>query len=51
MSPYRINVLRIAVAVVAVVMIVYGISRGELSAILHKAINICFECIGLGQGL
>lgn len=34
--------------VLAVVMIVYGINRGEVSIVLNKAINVCLECIGLG---
>ena len=34
--------------VVAVMMIVYGMYRGEVSIVLNKAINVCLECIGLG---
>jgi len=29
-------------------MIVLGILSGELTAIFHKAIYICLECIGIG---
>ncbi|MFW5647036.1 MAG: CD1871A family CXXC motif-containing protein [Acetivibrio ethanolgignens] len=25
-----------------------GVSRGEVATVLNKAVNICFECIGLG---
>lgn len=32
----------------AVMMIVYGMYRGEVSIVLNKAINVCLECIGLG---
>lgn len=32
----------------AVAMIAYGVGRGEVDVVLNKAINICFECIGLG---
>ena len=28
--------------------IFYGVSRGEASLVLGKAIRICMECIGLG---
>lgn len=34
--------------VVAVMMIVYGMYRGEVSIVLNKAVNVCLECIGLG---
>ncbi len=37
-----------AILVVAVVMILYGIYRGEISIVLNKAVNACLECIGLG---
>ncbi len=32
----------------AVHMITVGVSRGEMSTVLNKAVNICLECIGLG---
>ncbi len=39
---------RAAVAVSGVVLFTAGIFRGELAAILQKAIYICLECIGIG---
>lgn len=39
---------RIAVAVLAVSFIVFGIVNGETPGVLAKAINVCLECIGIG---
>lgn len=33
-----------------VVLIVIGRIRGEHLIVLKKAINICLECIGIGEG-
>ncbi|MGN0778488.1 MAG: CD1871A family CXXC motif-containing protein [Aristaeellaceae bacterium] len=44
----RMLALQMAVAVTAVLFILYGVYREEVSLVLAKAINICFECIGLG---
>ena len=38
----------LALAAVGVLMMVFGISRGELRVVLTNAVNICMECIGLG---
>ncbi|HHV42935.1 MAG TPA: thioredoxin [Clostridiaceae bacterium] len=40
--------LRLAVLLVAVVIIIVGTSRQEVRAVFAKAIRICLECIGLG---
>lgn len=34
--------------ITAGIFIVYGTFRGEVGVVLNKAVNICFECIGLG---
>lgn len=42
------NLVRVLLLVVALVFLIYGVKRGEREIVLHKAVNICFECIGLG---
>ncbi|MEA1974225.1 MAG: CD1871A family CXXC motif-containing protein [Bacillota bacterium] len=39
---------RIALILISVLMIGFGIYRGEMSIVFNKAINICLECIGIG---
>lgn len=41
-------VLRIVIAVAALVLLIVGIVNGGMADVLSKAINICTECIGLG---
>ncbi len=31
-----------------ILLVISGISRGEVLVVLQKAINICLECIGIG---
>lgn len=42
------NLIRAAVLTVAVAMIVFGVTHGEVSIVLRKAVKVCLECIGLG---
>ena len=41
----RIGIL---IAAIGLVMMGFGICRGEMAAVMEKAINICLECIGIG---
>ena len=36
----------LALAAVGVLMMAFGIYRGEMMVVLTKAVNICMECIG-----
>ena len=38
----------IALAAVGILMMVFGIYRGEMEVVFTKAVNICMECIGIG---
>ncbi|MBN1623964.1 MAG: thioredoxin [Clostridia bacterium] len=38
----------IAVIIIAIAMVVFGIYRTEVSDVFNKAIRICLECIGIG---
>ena len=38
----------LALAAVGVLMMAFGIYRGEMMVVLTKAVNICMECIGIG---
>ena len=38
----------LAALVLAAALIVVGVCRGEVQTVAQKAVNICFECIGLG---
>lgn len=31
-----------------VLMVLYGIHRGEVATVLSKGVRICLECIGVG---
>ena len=38
----------LAALALAALLIAAGVGRGEMEIVAQKAINICFECIGLG---
>lgn len=49
MSRYRPSSWKgICVAILGIVLMIYGISRGEMTVVLEKAVKICLECIGIG---
>ncbi|SEW16827.1 hypothetical protein SAMN05216413_1359 [Ruminococcaceae bacterium KH2T8] len=42
------NLTAILLIVCAAVLIIVGISMHQPESVLHKAVRICMECIGLG---
>ena len=40
--------VRMLLLIAAVMLLVLGTIRGEVSVVFTKAVNICMECIGIG---
>ena len=40
--------IQIVLLITGVMMITYGVFRGEVDVVLNKAIKICLECVGIG---
>lgn len=38
----------LVISIFGLVLMVFGIYRGEMAVVLKKAVNICLECIGIG---
>lgn len=43
-----VKIIRAALLLLALLSAGYGISRGEVTEVFEKAVNICLECIGIG---
>ena len=41
-------VAQVALLIVGVAMVCFGVMRGEADAVLAKAIRLCLECVGIG---
>lgn len=35
-------------ALLGLILMLFGVYRGEMEVVMKKAINICLECIGIG---
>ena len=42
------RMIQLALIVIGISMLVYGVSRVEAAVVLSKAIKICLECVGIG---
>lgn len=40
--------VQVALLIVGIAMVCFGVMRGEAVAVLAKAIRLCLECIGIG---
>ena len=38
-----------ALAILGILLMIFGIYRGEVDVVFTKAINICMECIGIDE--
>lgn len=41
-------VVQVALLIVGIAMVCFGVMRGEADGVLAKAIRLCLECIGIG---
>lgn len=41
-------VVQVALLIVGIAVVCFGVMRGEADAVLAKAIRLCLECIGIG---
>ena len=37
-----------ALAILGILLMIFGLYRGEVDGVITQAINICMECIGIG---
>jgi len=42
------TILPIVILAAGIILMFFGIWRGELQSIMQKAIVVCLECIGIG---
>ena len=48
MSSKTRNLVRGGILIAALILIAAGIVSHDVDAVFHRAVRICFECIGLG---
>lgn len=47
-SDKQIRMVRIGMLAAGLGLVIFGISQGDFSDVMNKAIRICYECIGIG---
>lgn len=48
MTDSRRRLIRAALLATSLLLVFVGLKRGEVAAVLVKAIYVCLECIGIG---
>ena len=48
MTKKKKAILQAVLLLAGVLMIVYGVWRGEAETVFSKAIRLCMECVGIG---
>lgn len=48
MSNSKKTALQIILLVIGIIMLCFGIWRGEAETVFSKAIKLCLECVGIG---
>lgn len=41
-------IVQVALLIVGIAMVCFGVMHGEADAVLAKAIRLCLECVGIG---
>lgn len=44
----RSSGIGVGIVIAGLLLMGFGICRGEMSVVLEKAVNICMECVGIG---
>ena len=42
------NKIALLLLLAGIVLLIFGIMRGEMDTVFSKAVQICLECIGIG---
>ena len=42
------QILQLVLLAAGIILVTYGIARGEAAVVLSKAIKLCLECVGIG---
>ena len=48
MSNSKKTVLQMTLLLIGIIMLCFGIWRGEAETVFSKAIKLCLECVGIG---
>jgi hypothetical protein len=48
MTFFRENKKALLLIAMGIISIAFGAYRGEIMTVLHKAVIVCLECIGIG---